>query len=353
MVYTARPLAARLAVFWHNHFATSNVKVNRPALMLQQLRTFEQHALGSFDQMLLAVARDPAMILWLDGDENHKGRPNENFARELLELFTLGVGNYSERDIKEIARAFTGWRQRDGSFYFNRRDHDDGLKEALGRRGGFDGGDIVPLVLTQPAAAEFLARKLMREFVSDTPDAELVAAFADVMRAEKFNIAAALRILLASRAMFAAGSYRARISSPVEFVVGTLRTLEMRMYMHAAARACGEMGQRLFEPPTVKGWDGGRTWIDSATMLVRMNGAAAACRARNDGLGFQAAEFCERHQLDDAKAAAKVLSDLLLDGKLPPALEESIDEAADRGKFEDAVRTIVQLILASPEYQLV
>ena len=353
MVHTANPLAARMAVFWHNHFATSNVKVGDASLMLGQLRVLERHALGSFERLLMAVARDPAMIVWLDGASNHKGRPNENFARELLELFTLGVGHYTERDIKEVARAFTGWHQRRGSFHFNAGDHDTKSKTLFGETGDLDGADVIPLVLKQPAAAEFLARKLAREFVNDTPAESLVAALADVIRGERFDLRAVLRVLLGSRAMFAPSNYRARVSSPVEFVVGTIRALEMRMDMKAAARATGEMGQRLFEPPTVKGWDGGRTWINSTTMLVRMNVAAAASRQRDDGVGFDAAKVCGKYDADQPAEAAAFLYDLLLDGRVPAPLRSEIGELVNGGGApEQAVRTMVRLIVGSPEYQL-
>lgn len=353
MVHTASPLAARMALFWHNHFATSNAKIRSAAMMLAQLRTFERHALGSFDALLRAVARDPAMIVWLDGDSNNKGRPNENFARELMELFTLGVGSYAEKDIKEVARAFTGWHQRGGAFHFSRAEHDDGVKQVLGESGRFDGADVIPILLRQPAAATFLARKLLREFLTDAPDEASVAAFAEVLRTEQFHVGRALRVLLTSRAMLAPAAYRARISSPVEYIVGTARALEMRLDMTAAARAAGEMGQRLFEPPSVKGWPGGRVWIDSATMLVRMNAAAAACRQRDDGVGLDAAAMRERHGLATIEKTMEFLTDLLLDSRPPTALRGPLRDAMKSAKNGDeAMRVAVRLILSSPEYQL-
>ena len=357
MAHTANPLRARMALFWHNHFATSHVKVRNPALMLAQLRTIEAHSLGPFAGLLLAVARDPAMIIWLDGDSNNKGRPNENFARELLELFTLGVGHYGERDIREIARAFTGWHQRRGRFVLDRSEHDDGEKEVFGQRGPFDGTDIIPLLLRQKAAAGFLARKLVREFIADEVEspamAALVDALAATLRDTDFDLRRALRTLLGSRAMFMPEVYRARVSSPVEFIVGTARALQLRIDMPAAARAAGEMGQRLFEPPTVKGWEGGRAWINSATMLARMNAAAHGCGQRDDGAGFDAHAFAQSHEIDDADAALRFLCELLLDGQPPDCLRTALCEATAGAGVNDALRTAARMIVASPEYQLV
>lgn len=354
MVHTNAPLRSRMALFWHNHFATSFNKVRNVPLLLGQLRTLERHALGPFDALLLAVARDPAMIVWLDGDSNNKGRPNENFARELLELFTLGVGNYSERDIRETARAFTGWHQRGGRFHFARGEHDDGSKQVLNETGRFDGTDIIAIVLRQPAAATFLARKLLLEFLTDQPDAAAVEAFAGVLKREQFHIGRALGTLFLSRAMFNSHIRRARISSPVEFVVGSARALHMRLDMNAAARTVGELGQRLFEPPSVRGWPGGRTWIDSATMLVRMNAAAAACRPRDNGIGLDAAELRKRHNLDTPDKTVAYLIDLLLDGDVPTMLRDKMMEAARAAPgLDEALRRAARLILSSPEYQLV
>src|SRR5262249_28595061 len=183
-----------------------------------------------------------------------------------------------------------------------------------------DGGEAIPIMLARPAAAAFLARKLVRELVNDTPDDELVAEFAGVLRSEHFNIRAALRVLLASRAMFGPGAYRARISSPVEFIVGTAPALRMRIDMTAAAPGSGEMGQGLFEPPSVKGWEGGRTWINSSTMLVRMNAAAAACRPHDDGAGLDVKAVCAKGGLDNSTDAIAFFCNLLLDGRAPEAL---------------------------------
>jgi uncharacterized protein (DUF1800 family) len=350
MVHTQRPLHARLALFWHNHFATGNQKVNSPPLMLRQLRTIERHALGRLDELLLAVSRDPAMIIWLDGDSNRKDHPNENYARELFELFSLGPGNYSERDLREAARAFSGWHQREGQFFFNERLHDADAKTIFGRTGRFDGADVVALAVDQPACASFLAHKLLREFVCDQPPAALTGELGDVIRAEKFDIAATMRVLLTSRAFFDPAFYRARIKSPVEFCIGLVRSFEMRAPGQQIHSAASQMGQRLFEPPTVKGWEGHRRWINSSNMLVRMNVATVAA-AGNDGKGLDAARRVTEWQLGDADDAVRRACDLMLDDEVTPELLASLNEACT-GTPEAALRTAVAAIAASPEYQL-
>ncbi len=346
MCHTKRPLHARMALFWHNHFATSNAKVRNAAMMLQQLRTFEKHALGPFEEMLRAISRDAAMIVWLDGKLNTKGRPNENYARELFELFSLGVGNYSERDIKEAARAFTGWHERGGVFHFSKREHDEGSKTIFDQAGNWDGDDVVRLALGQPACAAFLATKLLREFLCPTPPAELVEEFAGVLRATKYDISASLTVLLASEAMFDPRWYRARIKSPVELAVGVVRSLGIRGFSAAAlADFTSQAGQRLLEPPSVKGWDGHRAWLNSATMLVRLNGAA---RAGGDVL--PAGELRGRHALDDVAAIERFGAELLLDGRAPAAAREAFP--TERGDWDAYLRGVVSALLSCPEYQM-
>ena len=347
MLHTRRPLAARLAVMWHNHFATSNVKVRSPAMMLQQLRTIESLALGKFGELLLSMARDPAMIAWLDGNENAKGRPNENFARELLELFSLGVGNYSEADIKQAARAFTGWHERRGQFQFASLEHDGGEKTVFGQTGRFDGGDVIRLALAQPACARFIATKLLHEFVSPRPSDELIDATAAELRASEYDVRSVLRRLLASRAMFDAAIYRARIKSPVEFVIGIARQLELRVPADKLGEVVSQLGQRLFEPPSVKGWDGHRAWLDSATMLVRLNTAARA----TGGEFLQARELARRYDVSDERAAIlQFCGELALDGRLPDALREQVERLDGDG--ENLARAALRLLMSSPEYQM-
>lgn len=346
LVHTRRPLQARMALFWHNHFATSNAKVRSAALMLQQLRVFETHALGWFEALLQAVSRDAAMIVWLDGNENSKGRPNENYARELFELFSLGVGHYSEQDIKQAARAFTGWHARGGAFAFATLDHDDGEKSVLGSRGALDGDDVVRAALKQPACARFLADKLLREFLCPDPPGELSDEWAGVLRESGYDLAASIRTLLTSEAMFDPRWYRARIKSPVEFAIGAVRSLRLEGVSAAAlADATSQAGQRLFEPPSVKGWDGHRTWLNSATMLVRLNSATRAVDA-----ALKPAVFREQYELSDAERIARFCENLILDGRPPESLRGAYP--ADSSNLDEYLRALLRNLLTCPEYQM-
>ncbi len=344
MCRTERPLRARMALLWHDHFATSNTKVASAALMLQQLRTLERHALAPFEQMLLAVARDPAMIVWLDGNLNIKGRPNENFARELFELFSLGEGNYTEDDIREAARAFTGWHQRRGRHRFVPGNHDDGGKTVLGTTGRLNGDDVVRIALRQPACGRFLADRLLREFVTPAPDPELRTALAATLRRGDYDLAATLRVLLRSAAFHDPRHYRARIKSPVEFAVGIVRSLGVRAAADELSSATSQMGQRLFEPPSVEGWKGHRAWLNSATMLVRMNAATTAVEPQR----FDPDALLAEHAASEDPAG--FFGNLLLDGVVPAALRAELDGIGGAGA--DRTRRQVRLLLTAPEYQL-
>ena len=350
MRHTARPLHARMAVFWHGHFATSDRKVRNPVLMLQQLRTIEAHALGGFEALLVAMSRDPAMIVWLDGDLNVKGRPNENYAREVFELFSLGVGNYTEADIREAARAFTGWHQRRGAFVFRGRSHDDGEKTIFGQRGRFDGTDVVRLALAQAAASRFLATKLLREFVTPRPPDALIAAFASTLATSRYDVGASLRRLFKSEAMFAPEHRSVRIKSPVELVIGIARSLELRTPAKALSRATTQMGQRLFEPPSVKGWDGHRRWIDSATMLVRLNAGVLATHPAADANGFHPKRLVRRYRLKTSACARHFALAVALGGTACPAAEAQIERI--EGSPAEVLAKALRVLLTTPEYQL-
>jgi len=272
MLVTPAPLAEKMTLFWHNHFVSSQQKVRSPQLMYRQNALLRRHALGNFGELLHAAARDPAMLVYLDNAISRKGQPNENFAREVMELFTLGEGHYGERDVKEAARAFTGWSidPETGEFVFRHPAHDDGVKTVLGRTGDLDGDAVLDILLAQPQAAEFIAGKLWREFVSPVPDPTEIKRIARAFRESRYDIRTALRALLASDAFYAPQNRAALIKSPVDLVVGTLRqfnvtTGEVLPFVVTA----NQLGQRLFAPPNVKGWPGGEAWINSTTLLAR------------------------------------------------------------------------------------
>lgn len=275
MVATPAPLAERMTLFWHNHFVSSQQKVRQSQYLYRQNLLFREHALGNFGGLLHAVARDPAMVIYLDSASNRKGQPNENFAREVMELFTLGEGQYSERDIKEVARAFTGWSidGEKGEFLFRQPAHDDGIKTLFGRSGNFDGKAVLDILLEQPRTAEFIAGKLWREFVSPNvsdADAAEVKRIAAVLRDSRYDVRAALRALLTSDAFYAREHRATLVKSPVDLVVGTLRQFQFATGDAAPfALVVAQLGQNLFSPPNVKGWPGGESWINSSTLLAR------------------------------------------------------------------------------------
>jgi uncharacterized protein (DUF1800 family) len=282
MLETDSPLTERMTLFWHNHFVSSQQKVKSPVLMARQNQLLRRYALGNFGELLHAIARDPAMVIYLDNVSNKKGSPNENFAREVMELFTLGEGQYSEQDIKDTARAFTGWSldRNTGEYRFYRRLHDAGEKNVLGRRGQFDGDDVLDILLAQPATAEFVTAKLWREFISPQPDAMEVKRLASIFRDTRYNIQALMRALLTSEFFYAAQNRAVLIKSPVELVVGTLRLFEIHPTdLRPAALAARNLGQDVFGPPNVKGWPGGEAWINSATLLGRRQLLARLFRA--------------------------------------------------------------------------
>ena len=272
MLTTPSPLTEKMTLFWHNHFATSQQKVRFTPFMYRQNVLLRRNALGNFGTLLREIGRDPAMLIYLDGANSRKESPNENFAREVMELFTLGEGNYGERDIKEAARAFTGWSvdRETGDFMFRRAIHDVGNKTVLGKSGNFDGDQVIDVLLSRPETAQFITRKLWKEFVSSVPDEREVARLAAIFRQSGYNIARLMRAMLTSDAFYALANRAVLIKSPVEFVVGTMKTFEIEtVNLRPFVLASALLGQNVFTPPNVKGWPGGETWINSATLLGR------------------------------------------------------------------------------------
>ena len=273
MVATPRPLEEKMTLFWHGHFATSETKVRDYRKLLLQNQTLREHATGNFRDLLLAVMRDPAMLVYLDNGQNVKDHPNENFGRELLELFTMGVGNYTERDIREASRAFTGWTNDVLEFRVDREKHDDGIKEFLGQRGAFDGHDIVDIILAQPVTAEFISTKIYRFFVREVPSATTKTRLARVFREADYEVKPLLRAIFLSRDFYSSPSVATQIKSPVQLLVSTYRKLGLAgaPTIPDFNSQTGRLGQALLYPPNVAGWSGGRTWITPATLLERGN----------------------------------------------------------------------------------
>jgi hypothetical protein len=273
MVTTNTPLQEKMALFWHGHYAVNEGKVRDYRKLLKELELFHAQGTGSFRDLMIAVAQDPAMLAFLDAGVNVKGAPNENFAREIMELFTMGVGNYTEVDIREGARAFTGWNFTDLDFVINADQHDDGSKNFLGRQGNFDGVDIIDIIMEQPVTAEYLAGKIYRFFVREDLSPELRRQLGTVLRDADYGIAALLETIFMSRDFYSAASVGTHIKSPVELAVSTYRKLGLEGVPGVPDfnQATGALGQSLFRPPTVAGWAGGRSWITPGLLLERGN----------------------------------------------------------------------------------
>jgi uncharacterized protein (DUF1800 family) len=273
LLHTKTPVNEHMTLFWHNHFTSSLEKVEQPKLMYLQNKLLRENAMGNFRNLLHKAARDPAMLIYLDGSNNVKGSPNENFARELLELFTLGRGHYRESDIKAAAIAFTGWgvdRNR-GTYVYNAAKHDSRRVTFMGRTGSFTGDQIIDIILEKPRTAENIAEKFWKEFISDArPDPRVIRHWGATFRKSNYNIKTLLSTVLNSNEFWST-KYRGTLTkSPIDLVVGTLRTLPFPKLPDTELVHISQLlGQDLFDPPTVKGWAGGSAWIDTQTLLVR------------------------------------------------------------------------------------
>jgi uncharacterized protein (DUF1800 family) len=273
MLTTPRPLEEKLALFWHGHFATGQNKVRDYRMMLRQNEMFRRGASGSFRDLLSGLLRDPAMLVYLDNGENIKSHPNENFGRELLELFTMGVGSYTERDIREAARSFTGWTNDVLEFRFDEQQHDFGTKAFLGRTGALNGDDIIATILAQPVTAEFVSAKLYRYFVREEIAEPVKRELGRTFRDSGYQLKPLLTRVFLSKDFYSPPSYGTQMKSPVHLVVSTYRKMGLTAVPTVPdfGRLTATLGQTLFEPPNVAGWAGGRTWITASTLLQRGN----------------------------------------------------------------------------------
>jgi uncharacterized protein (DUF1800 family) len=301
MLATGSPFSEKMTLFWHNHFATGQEKVRSAVQMLRQNKILRKHALGNFGALLRDIAKDPAMLIYLDQAQSRKGTPNENFAREIMELFTLGEGNYSEQDIKEAARALTGWSidVDAGEFRYRPALHDTGSKTIFGHKGNFSGDDVVTLLLQRPETAEFVVRKLMREFVSSAPEAAEVKRLAGIFREAKYEITPLMQAMLTAPAFYSLENRATLVKSPVDLVVGTLRQFKFEVHDAAPfAVLTRQLGQDLFQPPNVKGWPGGDVWINTNTLLAR-KGFLNRLFRENEMSGMMPAAFDQTMTMTD------------------------------------------------------
>jgi uncharacterized protein (DUF1800 family) len=372
MYFGPDPLGERLTLLWHNHFATSNAKVNNLDAMRRQNQVLRDLARAPFGKLLNAVVRDTAMLFWLDAQTNRKGHPNENLARELMELFTLGIGHYTEADVKEAARALTGWTlsgkpddqgfrmAAGGTFQEDPDKHDDGEKTILGRKGRWKGADLMRMLLEHPATARRLAVRLCELFMGEgAVDTAGIQALAAGLREHDLDVGWAVGTVLRSRAFFAESNLGNRVLGPVEFLIGPARALEMFEPPPSTlllADWCARLGQDLFYPPNVGGWSGGRAWVSTRAMIGRANYAAALV---GGGLTrsqepFDALGLARRHdRASDLETLLAWYGELLLGAPPAKPWRDRLLTALGKATAEpDAARRAVALLLASPEAQL-
>jgi uncharacterized protein (DUF1800 family) len=370
MINTLQPAREKLTLFWHNHFATSISKVQRTTLMFNQNQLMREYALEKFQPFLLAMSKDAAMLVWLDSNSNVKGKPNENYAREIQELFSLGVGNYTEKDIREAARAFTGWHTEGERFDFVRNLHDDGEKTFHEQTGNWDGEDIVRIIMEQKACARYLVRKLYRFYFSEaeTPPDALIEPLAKKLRDSDYDLGALVKTMLRSRHFYSDYAYRQRIKSPVEFTLGAVKAVGQGFVTPQSLVGKMEtMGQQLFAPPNVKGWEGGQAWLNTATVLARANFAQMLSNGTGQinlgdpearvAVAVDPAAIVRREKLTDPKDVVGLLVDILLQGDVSDPERDMLVNFVKEGEpketaLDQRIRETVHTIMTMPEYQL-
>ncbi len=387
MLMTRRPLVEKMTLFWHNHFATSAEKVTNAPLMIQQNEILRRNALGNFKTLLLEVSKDPAMLIWLDGQDNIKGRANENFAREVMELFTLGVGNYTEKDIQEAARAFTGWsfvrngrnaQKSPATYMFKPVLHDDGVKTVLGKTGNLTGEDVIDVLCKQPKMAEFIVRKMWTWFVYPNPDAVTLKPFIDDFVRSGLDIKTLVRAIVESSEFYSDRAYRRIIKNPADFCIASARAMGLgeNMATQLAPTANDEKGSRakigpaqavsstmksqglwLFYPPDVSGWKPGEPWITSATMVERINWANKLMGAARGGVRYPIYSILAGDPTPDG-IARKLAS--MYDASFSETKLKKLGEAAQLALNGQALSqrnanqvadVVLRVIFGSPEFQ--
>ena len=382
MAFGPRPLQEKMALFWHGHFATSVEKVRDAYLMWRQNELFRRLATGNWLELLSAVAKDPAMLIWLDQAQSRKQHPNENFAREVMELFTLGEGHYTEKDVTEAARALTGWSydRLDEDFVDRPIWHDWGLKTIFGQTGNFDGQDFLEMLVAKPQAAQFITAKLWNYFAGTPPSTELNEALAATFRAAGNNFKPLLRTMFLSEEFYAPAIIRNQVKSPVQWLVGSVRVLERPLPPPLVCLGLTRnLGQDFFAPPNVKGWDGGLSWITTNTLLSRYNDAATllqgdvapmaggmlakkpkaneqflrrVAQARVGGVDVD--KLFTETGARECEALLPALERRLLQARLKPEHEQVLRDYLDgQSQLNDgAILNAIRLVMSTPEYQL-
>jgi uncharacterized protein (DUF1800 family) len=369
-----RPLQEKLVLFWHGHFATSAQKVKDAFLVFKQNEVFRRDGAGDWLTLLTAVSKDPAMLVWLDQAQSKKQHPNENFAREVMELFALGEGNYTEKDITEAARAFTGWSydRLNQEFIYRRNQHDEGVKTIFRKTGNFAGDDVLKMIVAHPQAAPFIARKLWTFFANENPSDQLVTALATGFRSSRLQFKPLLRAMFLSEEFYSPGVMRQQVKSPVQWLVSSVRMLERELPpAQLTANALRQLGQDLLLPPNVKGWDGGLSWITTSNLLNRYNYAGYLVLGENpmnppkNSGKKRRARFLPQNSINvaklfpeevrkDKKLLAAAVQKRLLHGELKPEHQSTLRAYLDaQGELDDLdVLHALRLVMCTPEFQL-
>jgi uncharacterized protein (DUF1800 family) len=358
MMQSPHPLLEKMTFFWHGHFAVSSAKVKNAGMMHRYTQQLRGESLGRFDSMLAAVSHDPAMLVGRDAAANRKSQPCQHVPREFMVRTCLGTGHFSESDVREAARAFTGWFVLKGQVRFIPREHDPGVKRILGEQGNFNDSDVVRLLLQQPATPRRLVRKLYRLLISETdkPSDVLVRPLAESFAAE-FDIAALVGRMLRSNLFFSPAAYRRRIKSPLEFALGIVKGFEATVSAVRLGQDLAGLGQNLYEPPTADGWQGGRHWINSATSLGRANLAFALLASEKPyGGKLDPMAIAQKHGHPAVESAGQFLLDLFLQSDVDAGVRQLV---LKQGRTEDAAddasrwfRRTAHLVVTLPEFQL-
>jgi uncharacterized protein (DUF1800 family) len=387
MIYTKRPLQENMALFWHGLLVSGASRVglprptpenpNPPHHMLNQNAFFRDHALDDFPTIVKGISRDPAMVIYLDSRNNRKGRPNENYARELMELFTLGIDGpdgsptYTEQDVREAARAFTGWSlDRDQRFVFSAAQHDSDVKTVFGVSGKLNGDDVIDLIMSHPACAPYVCRRLFSFFAYDQPEPSALSPIVDKFLASGRSIRATVQAIFTSPAFYSERAYRAKTKAPVEYLAGISRALRLETDAFGFNGSAQRMGQALFDPPNVAGWPGGAQWFNSTSWLERVNQLNRMLSVRQDP-HTQAPQFLPaitRYQLNTPEKLVDYYLALLVDGQVAPERRQVLVDYARLGSLwppksldtlketdpavDRKVRGLVYLIMAMPEFHL-
>jgi uncharacterized protein (DUF1800 family) len=392
MVYTERPLLEKMTLFWHGLLVsgTGKVGITQPKAdappgtplprhhTLEQNKFFREQAVADFGTILKGISRDPAMVLYLDNNTNRKGKPNENYARELMELFTLGQfgpdgsANYSEQDVREAARAFTGWGlNQQQEFAFNAGQHDTGIKMIFGKSGNFNGDDVIGLIMQHPSCAYYLSKRLWEFFAYDSPSMETLQPVIDAFNRTGGTVREMLRVIFTHPAFFSELAYRARAKSPVEYLASTSRALELNTNALNFQSSAQRMGQRLFDPPNVAGWPGGAQWFNTTTWLERVNQLNRVLTGRNaNDANTKPVDLfgvVQRNKLDTPEKVVDHFLKLLVDAQVGPVQRDTLVAYLKDGNLwpkpgvamkatdpivDRKIRGVVYLIMAMPEFNL-